>query len=125
MQPHVLALLKVCAYKVLRNSRLELFLLFSLLWLLKHSEFCSEVLKPPDAYVLPEYADACDAFAQACTTQWLIASKENKGYDVFHPDSWIEFSRATVQRCDSHARSSTLLCKNVSHALLSLSVARK
>jgi hypothetical protein len=74
---------------------------------------------------MTEYADACDAFAQACESQWLISSKEDDGYDVFHPDTWIEFSRSTVQRCDSHTRSSTLLCKNVSHASLSLSVARK
>ena len=50
---------------------------------------------------MTEYADACDAFAQACTTQWLIASEEDSGYDVFEPGGWIEFSRATVQRCDS------------------------
>ena len=59
MQPHVLALLKVCTYKDLRNSRLELFLLFSLLWLLERrapepSEFCSNVLKTPDAYARPD-----------------------------------------------------------------------
>lgn len=57
--PRAHTLLEVRARKVLCNSRLELFLLVSLLWFLpcrapEHSEICSDVLEAPTAYALPD-----------------------------------------------------------------------
>jgi len=33
---------------------------------------------------------------EACQTQWLIMSKEDNGFSVFLPDSWMEFHRSTA-----------------------------
>jgi hypothetical protein len=37
-----------------------------------------------------------DTLPQVCQTQWLLSSSSDNGYSVFHPESWVEFSRSSV-----------------------------